>query len=127
MAGRGAVALWAVFHRFSARAAAREQAGSPPDIVAEAILEALAGARPAIRYRAGKDAALPAMLPDRLLDALRLKMRGQPTGFGTASGEAPPRHAAGNCVAIFLLQRSRNGRIDRTTPFRGGRCPDISR
>lgn len=77
----------AMFRGFSAKATARENNGSDPVVVARAIHHALTSPRPKIRYRAGKDstllATLPRLLPDRALDALRLRLLGLPTGFGT--------------------------------------------
>ena len=74
------------FRSFTERAAARENHGSDPEIVARAIHHALTSTRPSIRYRAGRDstllATLPRLLPDRVLDALRLRLLGQPTKFG---------------------------------------------
>ncbi|GAB0119923.1 SDR family oxidoreductase [Acidisoma sp. 7E03] len=71
--------------RFSARANAREAGGSDPDVVARTIQLALTAPRPRARYPTGKDAhmltLLPRILPDRLLDFLRLKMLGLPTEF----------------------------------------------
>ena len=77
----------AMFRGFSARAAARENNGSDPVVVARTIHHALTAARPKIRYRAGKDSTLlvtlPRLLPDRALDALRLRLLGLPTAFGS--------------------------------------------
>jgi hypothetical protein len=66
--------------------------GSSPDVVADAVRHALTARRPRIRYRVGKHATLlttlPRVLPDRLLDALLLRIAGLPTEFGSlASGE----------------------------------------
>ncbi len=76
----------AMFRIFSLRATARETAGSPPEVVTEAILHALTAETPRTRYAVGKDARmlsiLPRLLPDRVLDWLRLKMLGLPTAFG---------------------------------------------
>lgn len=70
----------APFRTFTERATARETRGSDPEVVARAIHHALTSDRPRIRYRAGRDstllATLPRLLPDRLLDALRLKLLG---------------------------------------------------
>ena len=83
----------AMFRRFTARATAREEAGSPPEVVAEAILHALTATTPRTRYVVGKDAralsTLPRLLPDRLLDRIRLKMLGLPTAFGAGAANAP--------------------------------------
>ncbi|WP_159014172.1 SDR family oxidoreductase [Acidisoma sp. S159] len=76
----------AMFRIFSQRATARENRGSVPDVVALAIYHALTSDRPKIRYRAGKDATLlttlPRILPDRILDKIRLRMLGLPLLFG---------------------------------------------
>ena len=65
---------------FAKRAYEREAKGSPPDVVANAILGALTAERPRARYAVGKDAAalmtLSRLLPDRALDALRARMLG---------------------------------------------------
>ena len=57
--------------------------------MARAVHHALTAARPKIRYRIGKDAkllgALPAILPDRLLDAIRLRALGLPSKFDAAN------------------------------------------
>ena len=67
----------------------REMSGSPPEVVARAVHHALTAARPRIRYRVGKDAkligTLPRILPDRLLDAIRLRALGLPTKFDAAN------------------------------------------
>jgi NAD(P)-dependent dehydrogenase (short-subunit alcohol dehydrogenase family) len=64
----------------------REMNGSSPDVVARAVHHALTAARPRIRYRVGKDAkligTLPRIMPDRLLDAIRLRALGLPAQFG---------------------------------------------
>jgi len=63
---------------FTKRAYARERNGSSPDVVAEAIRDALTAKRPKIRYVIGKDAkqltTLPRILPDRMLDGIRRKL-----------------------------------------------------
>lgn len=74
-----------MFRKFLDRAMARERAGSSPDVVATAVMRALAARRPRTRYVVGKDARLLARLarlPDRLLDGLRLRLFGLPTAFG---------------------------------------------
>lgn len=74
-----------LFRRFNARAKAREVGGSDPDVVARTIQLALTVPRPRARYPTGKDAhmltLLPRILPNQLLDFLRLKMLGLPTRF----------------------------------------------
>ncbi len=71
---------------FVARAYEREMNGSSPEVVADAVRHALTARRPRIRYRVGKHATLlttlPRVLPDRLLDALLLRIAGLPTEFG---------------------------------------------
>ena len=61
---------------------ARERNGSPPQVVARAVADALTAPRPRPRHLVGKDAlpmaALAALLPTRLLDAVRRKVAHQP-------------------------------------------------
>jgi NAD(P)-dependent dehydrogenase (short-subunit alcohol dehydrogenase family) len=65
---------------FTKRAHSRESNGSEPDVVARAVWRALTARRPRARYVVGKDSRfltlLPRMLPDRVLDWLRLKTLG---------------------------------------------------
>jgi NAD(P)-dependent dehydrogenase (short-subunit alcohol dehydrogenase family) len=79
------------FRRFVARTVARERRGSPPEVVADAVLRALRDRRPRRRYPVGKDAALlvmlPRLVPDRLLDRLRLRLLGLPTRFGALAAK----------------------------------------
>jgi len=74
------------FRGFVARAGERERNGSPPDVVANAVLSALEAARPHRRYVVGKGArmlaTLPKVLPAPLLDRVRMKIFGMPTRFG---------------------------------------------
>jgi NAD(P)-dependent dehydrogenase (short-subunit alcohol dehydrogenase family) len=77
---------------FASRAHAREMNGSPPEVVAQTIHHALTARKPRTRYRVGKHATLlatlatlAAFLPDRLLDAIRFRIAGMPTEFGSAS------------------------------------------
>lgn len=57
-----------------------EKNGSSPDVVAAAVHHALTASRPRIRYRVGKHAkllsTLPKILPERIMDALLLRMLG---------------------------------------------------
>ena len=80
---------------FIARAYAREMNGSSPDVVAAAVQHALTARRPRIRYRVGKHATLlttlPRVLPDRLLDALLLRIAGLPTEFGSLVSSEPAK------------------------------------
>ncbi|MBV8523951.1 MAG: SDR family oxidoreductase [Acetobacteraceae bacterium] len=67
---------------FTGRARARELNGSPPELVARTVLQALTVSRPRTRYPVGKDSKLltilPRLLPDRLLDSLRVRLLGLP-------------------------------------------------
>jgi NAD(P)-dependent dehydrogenase (short-subunit alcohol dehydrogenase family) len=62
------------------RAYAMEKSGSSPEVVARVILRALTSERPRIRYRVGKHAkllaTLPKILPESVMDVLRLRMFG---------------------------------------------------
>jgi NAD(P)-dependent dehydrogenase (short-subunit alcohol dehydrogenase family) len=75
----------AVFHRFTERAQARERSGSPPEVVAQAVLHALTARRPPARTLVGKGsrvlATLAWLLPPVLLDRVRGRALGLP-GFG---------------------------------------------
>lgn len=68
------------------RSYARESHGSPPEVVARAVHHALTARRPRVRYPVGADArtlvTLPRLLPERLLDRVRLRMLGLPIAFG---------------------------------------------
>jgi NAD(P)-dependent dehydrogenase (short-subunit alcohol dehydrogenase family) len=80
---------------FVARAYEREMNGSSPEVVADAVRRALTARRPRIRYRVGKHATvlttLPRVLPDRLLDALLLRIAGLPTEFGSLASTQLPK------------------------------------
>ncbi len=91
----GAIAAWTpeqarrygdMFRNFTRMGAEREKQGSPPEVVAEAIYQALTAVRPKTRYLSGKDAVpvswLARLLPDWLLDKVRQKKTGLPTRFG---------------------------------------------
>lgn len=75
------------FHR---RAYQRERSGSPPEVVARAVHHALTATRPRIRYPVGQDARLLAtlsrVLPDRWLDAIRIRLFGLPRGSPCTMG-----------------------------------------
>lgn len=64
----------------------RETKGSAPDVVAQAIHHALTAQSPRLRYVVGAHSkglsTLPRLLPDRLLDQVRLRMLKMPTEFG---------------------------------------------
>ncbi|HVZ31667.1 MAG TPA: SDR family oxidoreductase [Polyangiaceae bacterium] len=72
--------------QFMRRGHARESAGSPPQVVAEAVYLALTARRPRLCHPVGAEArrllALPRFLPERLLDLLRLRILGLRTDFG---------------------------------------------
>ena len=76
-----------MLRHFGRMAYEREKSGSSPEVVAGAVHHALTSNRPRIRYRVGKHAkllaTLPKILPENLLDSLRLRM------FGLS--DAPPR------------------------------------
>ncbi len=74
--------------RFAAVAAGRERNGSPPSVVAAAVVRALTADVPRTRYPVGAHArlltTLPRVLPDRALDAARARLFGLPRVFGAA-------------------------------------------
>ena len=76
-----------LLRNFARRGYEREMHGSPPEVVAEAVHHALTSRRPRIRYRVGKHSAvlgtLPKILPDRVFQALLLRLAGFPTKFGS--------------------------------------------
>ena len=67
---------------FNRKALPRELNGSSPDVVARAVLHALSSPRPRIRYVVGKLSGpmtlLPRLLPDSVLDDLRMRLFGLP-------------------------------------------------
>ncbi|HKD02316.1 MAG TPA: SDR family NAD(P)-dependent oxidoreductase [Terriglobales bacterium] len=78
-----------LLRNFARRGYEREMHGSPPEVVATAVHHALTARQPRIRYRVGKHSTvlgiLPRLLPDRIFDALRLRIAGMPTKFGSLS------------------------------------------
>lgn len=83
-----------ILRGFARRAYEREMNGSSPQVVARAVHHALTATRPRTRYRVGKHAtllaALATLLPDGLLDVIRFRITGRPSGLGVlASGEEP--------------------------------------
>jgi NAD(P)-dependent dehydrogenase (short-subunit alcohol dehydrogenase family) len=92
---------------FARKAYAREKAGSSPDVVARAVHHALTSARPKIRYRVGKHArlmaTLPKLIPESILDALRLRM------FGISAASENPRPSTGSGQAFSRKQHAGNG------------------
>ena len=83
----GKVRYGDMLREFTRRAYEREQAGSPPEVVAAAVLHALVDEHPRARYPVGKYSTvlvnLPRFLPDNLLDRIRYRMFGLPA---TAEG-----------------------------------------
>jgi NAD(P)-dependent dehydrogenase (short-subunit alcohol dehydrogenase family) len=75
-----------MFREFSKRSYERESKGSPPDVVARAVLHALTARRPRARYPVGKHSrllgTLPRVLPDRSLDYIRRRLFAMPKDFG---------------------------------------------
>ncbi len=71
-----------MLREFLRRAAERENKGSPPEVVAEAVYHALVDRRPPPHVPVGKDArllvTLPRILGDRALDRLRWRLFGIP-------------------------------------------------
>ena len=67
-----------MLRNFARLAHAREKNGSSSEVVAGAVHHALTSSRPRIRYRVGKHAkllaTLPKVLPESLLDSMRLRM-----------------------------------------------------
>ncbi len=82
-----------------ARAVARTRAGSPPEVVAGAVLRALTDRKPKTRYPAGADTrallTLSKVLPDRVLDRVRFRVFGLQEKFGgrRARSSSKTRHA----------------------------------
>ena len=80
--GMAGQALYAdAFQSMTAQALAREAHGSPPQVVAAAVVRAIETPRPRARYLVGKDAsalAMLALLPPGVLDALRRRLFGLP-------------------------------------------------
>ena len=82
----GVTQYGSMLRKFARIAYAQEMDGSPPDVVAHAVHHALTAHHPRIRYRVGKHArllgTLPRILSDWLLDAIRFRLAGLPSGFG---------------------------------------------
>lgn len=86
---RGAEEYGTMLRTANRRAYEKEMRGSPPDVVARAVHHALTSAAPKARYRVGKGSlmlsTLPKILPERIFDALLLRIFGMPTKFGALS------------------------------------------
>jgi len=69
-----------IIRKMGQRAYAMEKNGSSPQVVADAVHHALTSKRPRIRYRVGKHAkllaTLPKVLPESVMDAIRIRMFG---------------------------------------------------
>ena len=74
------------FRIMTKRATAHERSGSPPEVVAEAVLHAMTAKRPKARYPVGAGSRLQSILarvlPDRLLDQMLIRTLGLPARFG---------------------------------------------
>ncbi|MCB9077743.1 MAG: SDR family oxidoreductase [Anaerolineaceae bacterium] len=85
------------FRHFVETAAARENNGSPPSVVAQTVLKALTATTPQTRYPVGADARLltvmPQLLPTRWLDKVRFKLFGLPQQFGLWANSQPSHTA----------------------------------
>jgi len=83
---QGVVRYARMLREFTRRAYETESRGSPPEVVARAVHLALTAARPLAHYPVGKNAllltALPRLLPERILDRIRLRIFGMPSEFG---------------------------------------------
>ncbi len=77
------------------RAYTLEKGGSTPDVVARAVHHALTSNRPRIRYRVGKHAkllsTLPKLLPESVLDAIRIQLFGLHAPSSSARNETGRR------------------------------------
>jgi NAD(P)-dependent dehydrogenase (short-subunit alcohol dehydrogenase family) len=84
----------AMLKSFAPRAYAREMNGSPPEVVAHAVYQALTDPRPKIRYRVGKHSkllsTLSSLLPETLFQSLLLRITGLPTKFGFIATKSSP-------------------------------------
>ena len=82
----GAKRYGAMWRTFTRRAYAQERKGSPPEVVARAVLHALTAANPRPRYVVGKHArlltTLARVLPDRELDLVRSRIFSLPKAVG---------------------------------------------
>src|SRR5262249_46619702 len=83
----GAARYGEMLRDFTRRAYDRETQGSSPAVVARAVRHALTARRPRLRYPVGQGARplkiLPRLLPERWLDAVRLRLLGLPSAFAS--------------------------------------------
>lgn len=93
-----------MLRNFGRQAYAREKSGSPPEVVARAVLHALTSTRPRIRYRVGKHAkllaTLPKLLPESLLDLLRAEMFGLKAPSHVRPEDSSRREAGSRVVPL---------------------------
>jgi NAD(P)-dependent dehydrogenase (short-subunit alcohol dehydrogenase family) len=86
-----------LFRDFLTITGAREKKGSPPEVVARAMLAALTVRSPRTRYPVARDATvltwMPRLLPARWLDQIRFKLFGLPRKFGSRE-DSQSNHAA---------------------------------
>ncbi len=79
------------FRTMTKRAIAHERSGSPPEVVAEAVLHAMTAEKPKARYPVGAGSRLQStlarVLPDRLLDQMLFRALGLPAKFGSWRSE----------------------------------------
>jgi NAD(P)-dependent dehydrogenase (short-subunit alcohol dehydrogenase family) len=85
------------FRAMTVRAVAHERSGSPPEVVAEAVLHAMTAKKPKARYPVGAGSRLQStlarVLPDRLLDQMLFRALGLPAKFGAwQSEDTQPSH-----------------------------------
>ena len=92
---RGAAEYGDMMRTFARKAYALESQGSDPDVVAQAVQEALTVGRPRPRYAAGKHSNVLALIgilvPAVILDVLLLKALGLPTERESGSQHIPIR------------------------------------
>ena len=83
---QGQAQYGALLKNFAPRAYEREIHGSPPEVVAQAVYQALTDAHPKLRYRVGKHAGLlttlSSVLPESVFQSLLLRITGLPSKFG---------------------------------------------
>ncbi|HEX2637646.1 MAG TPA: SDR family oxidoreductase [Gemmatimonadales bacterium] len=83
----GATRYGDMWRAFTRRAYAMERDGSPPEVVAPVVLQALTARNPRARYVVGKHArvltTLARVLPDRELDAVRSRLFSLPAAVGS--------------------------------------------
>ena len=111
----GATQYGEMMTTFARRGYQQEMSGSPPEVVADAVLHALTSPRPRIRYRVGKHAKvlsiLPKVLPDSALDAFVLRLAGMPTKLGALSDE---QQVASCRLAVAGRRRVERQQLHRT-------------